>query len=94
MQNDPIVKTDPLLSAVAKKLHGIEVQPMAERHKMVVRAAKAARAVADKENAEMKARVKTLEDMLREAVGMLCGNNITVPPEILREKDVIVAQDE
>jgi len=35
------VKTDPVLEAIAKKLHGIESVPPAEQAKMIRRAAKA-----------------------------------------------------
>ena len=46
------VKTDPVLEAIAKKLHGIERVPLEEQAAMIRRAASAARAAAQREARE------------------------------------------
>lgn len=41
MNTAPVVNTDPVKEAIAKKLHGIDSVPISERSRMIRRAAKA-----------------------------------------------------
>lgn len=46
-------RTDPVLEAIAKKLHGIDGVPLAERERMIRRAAKAGAKALREQNAEI-----------------------------------------
>jgi len=60
------VKTDPVLEAMACKLSGIETVPLAEKMKMVKRAAKAGRDATRAENTKLTEELGKLDEAVRE----------------------------